>query len=207
MTTSSSQRITAVVFDLGNVLVGWDPYLAMADRMTRDEWQRFALAADFSELNVMADRGVPLREVIRRAGEKGQEHGELIRQYFEGFERSLTGPVPGVAEIVRELRAAGLRLLGLTNWSAETFVHAPESAPAIRELEAVVVSGEEGLAKPDPALFRRLIETYDLVPDETVFVDDSEHNVRAAAELGLVALRFTDADRLREDLRRVGALA
>lgn len=202
-----STPLAAVVFDLGNVLVGWNPYLPLADRMSESEWQEFAEAADFVALNTMADNGVPVSEVIQHAAEQDPRHGEFIAQYYERFNDSLTGPIPGVADIVQELKTTDLRLLGLTNWSAETYHHAPEIAPVISELEAVVVSGREGVAKPDPRLFQRMAETHNLVPRQTVFVDDSEHNIEAAAALGYVALRFSDAAQLRHDLERVGALA
>lgn len=206
MTAPVNGPITAVVFDLGNVLVGWNPYLPLADRMSGKEWQEFTQAADFTALNTMVDNGVPLHEAIRRAAQQDPLHGEIVEQYYEHFDVSLTGPVPGVADIVRELKATDLRLLGLTNWSAETHYHAAENAPVISELDAVVVSGQEGLAKPDPRLFQRMAKTHDLIPQQTVFIDDSEHNIEAAAALGYVALLFTDAVQLRRDLQRVGVL-
>lgn len=202
-----SSRITAIVFDLGNVLVGWDPYLPLADRMSKSEWQEFTQASDFAALNALADSGVPLHEVVRRAAQKNPRHGELVAQYYERFNDSLTGPIPGVADIIEELQTTKLRLLGLTNWSAETYHHVLESAPAVRALEAVVVSGREGIAKPDLRLFRRMVKAHDLVPQQTVFIDDTERNVEAATELGFVAIRFTEAAQLREDLRHAGALS
>lgn len=199
-------HVTAVVFDLGNVLVGWDPYLPLADRMTREEWERFAREADFGRLNAMADGGVPVADLVRRAAEADPSHGELIGRYFDRFGLSLTGPVPGVAEIVDELRGLGHRVLGLTNWSAETFHHAPAGAPAIGGLEAVVVSGREGVCKPSPLIFQLLVDRHSLDPHRTVFVDDMQPNVDASAALGFTGIRFVDANRLRDDLRRVGVL-
>lgn len=200
-------RYSAVVFDLGNVLVGWDPYLPLADLMSRDEWRRFAEASDFAALNALADLGVPLDEIIGRAAAKDVRHGELVARYFDRFEHSLTGPIDGVPEIVEELRRTGLRLLGLTNWSSVTFHLAPVAVPAIGVLEAVMVSGVEGVAKPDPAIFHRLIEANGLVAGESIFVDDSAANVEAAAALGFTAIRFTDATQLRRDLQTVGVLS
>ncbi|WP_093252327.1 HAD family hydrolase [Tessaracoccus oleiagri] len=204
--TPNRPAIDAVVLDLGNVLVGWDPYLPFAGSMSREEWQRFATEIDFPLLNAMTDRGVPIAEVVALAARKGPALGDALRGYYDNFERSLTGPVPGVAEIVDELRAAGLRLVGLTNWSAETFHHAEGAAPAIARLDAVVVSGRERLIKPDAAIFRRLAERYDLVPERTVFVDDSSPNTDAAAALGFVTVLFTSAPRLRRELQRLGIL-
>ncbi len=196
----------AVVFDLGQVVVGWDAYLPLADRLTRDEWDRFVEESGFAELNLAGDGGVPLRDIVASAAEKDPRHGELVAHYYERFPLSLTGPVPGVSEIIGELHASGVRLLGLTNWSAETFPFAAGAAPIINELEGILVSGREGLTKPDPEIYRLLARRYDLVPERTVFIDDSPRNVDAAATLGFLALLFVDAARLRADLRALGLL-
>ena len=202
---SHAAGIEAVVFDLGNVLVGWDPYLPLSDRMSRDEWQVFAEESGFSELNLMADNGVSIDEIVSIATERTPRHGERIQRYYERFEHSLTGPVPGVAQIVEELQGR-YRLLGLTNWSAETFHYAERHAPAVGNLEAIVVSGQERVAKPSGELFQRLLDKHDLDARRTVFIDDSEPNVRSAAELGFNAITFDSAEQLRADLRRLGVL-
>ena len=117
---------------------------------------------------------------------------------------SIPGPVAGSARLVRDLLSAGVRVLGLTNWSAETFHHAEPAAPVIGLLEDVLVSGQVGIAKPDPRIFRLLASRYALEPGRTVFTDDSAPNVAAAAAEGFDAVLFTDADDLRADLVRRG---
>lgn len=111
-----------------------------------------------------------------------------------------------MAELVTELRESGIRLLGLSNWSAETFHHAPQVAPAINELEDIVVSGREGLIKPDPEIFHLLCRRFDLDPLQTVFVDDLPANIDAASQLGFSSLLFTTSQQLRSDLRDLGLL-
>jgi 2-haloacid dehalogenase len=108
--------------------------------------------------------------------------------------------------ILAELRAAGVRLLALTNWSAETFPIGAARFPFLAWFEAVIVSGEERLVKPDPAIFRLLVERHGLEPEGTVFVDDLAANVAAAAALGFRALRFSYAPSLRRDLVALGLL-
>lgn len=206
MKESTRAKITTVVFDVGNVLVGWSAHLALADRMTEEQWNAQALAADFVALNALTDRGVAIAEVVQLASERDPAYGELLDAYYGRFPHSLSGPVPGMAEIVAELRAARVRLLGLSNWSAETFHHASLSAPAVGELEAVMVSGSEGLAKPDPEIFERMIDIYGLAPEQTVFIDDTAENVAAARAIGFISLLFTDTKSLREDLRGLGVL-
>lgn len=206
MPEPTDPRPTTVVFDLGNVLVGWDPSGPLSDRMTRDQWNDFAAEAGFSELNALADSGVPITEIVARAAGSDPRHGEIVEAYYDRFPRSLTGPIDGMAEVVDELSDSGIRLLGLSNWSAETFHHAPQVAPAIGELEDVVVSGREGLIKPDPQIFELLSRRFDLDPERTVFVDDLQKNIDAAERLGFIGLLFTDATQLRSDLAELGLL-
>jgi 2-haloacid dehalogenase len=128
----------------------------------------------------------------------------LLEEYVERFASTLLGPVPGSAELVAELKGLGLRLYGLTNWSAETFQHAEPAAPAIGLLDDVVVSGRVGLAKPDPRVFAHLAEACHVEPDRAVLVDDSPANVAAAREAGFHAVHFTGTGAFRAALRRLG---
>ncbi|GAA3836555.1 HAD family phosphatase [Brevibacterium ammoniilyticum] len=201
-----SDAPTTVVFDLGQVLIGWDQTGPLSDRMSREEWKEFAQASDFASLNVSADNGSTIAEVVARAAATDPAYGEIVAAYYENFPRSLTGPIPGMAEIVAELKDAGVRLLGLSNWSAETIHHAPVVAPAIAELEDIVVSGREKLIKPDPAIFALLLDRFGLDPGRTVFVDDLPVNVEAARELGLIGIVFTGAEDLRAELDRLGVI-
>lgn len=201
---AGSREFDAVVFDLGNVLVGWEPYGAVQEVLTPEEWDSFTVDAGFSALNQRADAGESPDDLVAELSASDPGSGAILRQYFEGFPRALTGPVPGSAQIVRELNQAGQLTLGLTNWAAETFVHAAQSAPVIEELQGVVVSGRVGFAKPDRAIFEHLLSTYDLDASKTIFVDDSPTNVEAARELGLHAILFEDAAGLRTELRDLG---
>lgn len=194
----------AVVFDLGNVLVRWDPYLPFVGSLTRDEVDAMFDEVDFPAFNHLQDAGRPWSVALASIRERHPRHAAAMALYRDNFAASLAGPVPGSERVVRDLRAAGVRLLGLTNWSAETFPHAEPAAPVIGLLEDVLVSGEVGLAKPDPRIFRLLVERHVLDPAATVFVDDSAANVAAAAGEGFDALLFTDAERLRADLAERG---
>jgi 2-haloacid dehalogenase len=114
--------------------------------------------------------------------------------------------VPGTGAVLAELAAAGVRLLALTNWSAETFPHARERFGLLRRFEDVLVSGAERVAKPDPAIFQLALQRFDLDASDTVFVDDAQRNVDAAAAAGITAHHFVDADRLRSFLVDRGLL-
>lgn len=196
--------ITTVVFDLGQVLVRWDPYEAFAERWTREEFDAFCAEIDFPTFNHEQDAGRTFADARAALGATHPHRVGDFDHYVTNFARSLGGPVPGTTEIVDELLAAGIRVLGLTNWSAESFHEAARSAPVIDRLEAVLVSGAEGVAKPDPAIYELLVQRFNLDPSLTFFTDDSLRNVDAAAGAGLVARLFTDADQLRADLRELG---
>lgn len=198
--------VTAVVFDLGNVLVHWDAARAFDGVLAPAQVERFFADVDFPALNLRQDAGRPWHEARAEVARDHPEHVAMLDLYVERFAHALPGPVDGSAAVVDDLRAAGVRVLGLTNWSAETYHHAVPAAPVIGRLEGVVVSGREGVAKPDPRVFHLLAERYDLDPARTVFTDDSPRNVAAAAALGFQAVLFTSADDLRRELVARGAL-
>lgn len=198
--------IDAVVFDLGNVLVRWDPAAAFAGVLPDAEVRRFFADVDFPALNQRQDAGRPWAEARAEVADRHPEHVATLDLYVERFAHALPGEVPGSAAVVDDLRVAGVRVLGLTNWSAETFHHAVPAAPAIGRLEAVLVSGHEGLAKPDPEIFRLLASRHRLVPERTVFTDDSPANVAAARAEGFQGVLFTDAESLRAGLVARGVL-
>src|SRR5690348_10763294 len=116
----------------------------------------------------------------------------------------LGGEIPDSVELLRELKAQGLRLYALTNWSHETFPVARERFAFLDCFEGIVVSGEERLIKPDPGIFHRLLTRYEITPSRAAYIDDSVRNVAVAASLGLHALHFVDALRLRQNLIALG---
>ncbi|HEY0186262.1 MAG TPA: HAD family phosphatase [Cellulomonas sp.] len=199
-------RIDTVVLDLGNVLVRWDPTLPFAGHLSAAQVRRLFDDLDFPALNLAQDAGRPWAQARAEVARSHPEHVAALDRYVARFADALPGPVPGTAALVAELRDAGVRLLGLTNWSAETFHHAVPAAPAIGLLEEVLVSGREGVVKPDPAIFRLLVTRFGLDPGRTLFADDSPRNVAAGAAEGLVAVLFTGADALRADLVAHGVL-
>lgn len=193
-----------VVWDLGNVLVDWDPTAAIAAGVGHDEAVRFLEAFDFRAWNHGPDAGGSWDDAeawLEAEHPQWAEHGRAYRPHFAA---SLLGEVPGSVDLVRELHAAGVPQWGLTNWSAELYPHAPATFDFLALLEDVVVSGVEGVAKPDPAVYELLVARTGHRLDELVFVDDRADNVEAAAACGLTAFVFTDAVRLRADLRGLG---
>jgi 2-haloacid dehalogenase len=195
-----------VIWDIGDVLIRWSPYAAVAAGVGEEEARRFLDAEDFDFLawNHVQDAGgtwAEGEEAIRRSHPHWERHALAYR---ENFEAALVGEVPGTADLVRELHAAGVPQFGLTNWSDELYPHAPRLFPVLDLLDDIVVSGTEKVAKPDPAIFEIAIARSGLEASELVFVDDKEGNVAAAIECGLDGVLFTGADDLRRRLRERG---
>ncbi|UFU08297.1 HAD family hydrolase [Ruania halotolerans] len=196
--------VETVVFDLGQVIVGWDPRRVWIDELGEQGTQDLLDELDFFVLNRRLDAGerwADIRpEVAARVGDRVRQ----MDSYVDRFDAALTGPIPGMAELVQDLLTAGVRVLGLTNWSAETFHHGVAAAPAIGQMEDVLVSGEVGLVKPDPAIYQLLIERFGLTPGQTAFTDDSPANVTAARAAGIRAEVFSSAEQWRMALRGWG---
>ena len=196
----------SVLFDLGGVVLGWEPARAYAGVIDPALVEDFMTRIDFPAWNRRHDAGHPFAAGERELLERFPDEEAAVRAYRRHFHRTLTGSVPGTGAVIAELQQAGVMLAGLTNWSAETFPVARERFGLLRRFAGIVVSGEERLAKPDPAIFRLALERFDLDPAGCVFVDDAPANVAAATALGLTGLHFTGADRLRADLEQLGLL-
>jgi 2-haloacid dehalogenase len=200
--------VNAVVFDLGGVLVDWDPrYLYRKVLAGRDE-EMEAFLADVcnQEWNVQQDAGRTIAEATAAALREHPEARELILVYFERWAEQLGGAHEDTVAILEELDARGVPLYSITNWAAETFHHARVRFPWLSRFRDIVVSGEIGIVKPDPRIFRHLMERNELRPAELFFTDDHEPNVVAAAELGMAAHLFRDAAGLRRELVSRGLL-
>ena len=195
--------IDTVVYDFGNVLVGWDPFGPYADR-PRADVAAFFEAVDFDTINHAADAGTPYAVLLERVERTHPELVDDLRRYVEHYELSLTGPIKGSAELVTELKGLGLRLYGLTNWQAETFHSAEPAAPAIGLMDDVIVSGREGMAKPDRRMFELVVERFGVDPARAVFIDDKAVNVDAARGVGFHGVVFTHTAALRKELRALG---
>ncbi|HKQ02985.1 MAG TPA: HAD family phosphatase [Actinomycetes bacterium] len=193
--------VKAVVFDLGGVLIDWDPrylYRKLLDDEAAVE--EFLATVCTPAWNAEQDRGRPFAEGVAELVERHPAHAAAISAYHERWPEMLGGAVDGTVEILAELRAAGVPVYALTNWSAETFGVARERFEFLEWFDGVLVSGEERIIKPDPAIFRLLLDRFGLDPEATFYVDDSEPNVAAADRLGFDAVRFTTPAQLRRDL-------
>ena len=197
--------MTAAVFDLGGVVVLWDPVPAVAAAVGQERAQRFVHGGnfDFGSWNYAQDAGRSFADAEAAATASHPELAEEIAAYRTNFALSLRGLVPGTAAILHSLHDRGVRLVALTNWSAETIHHGLEAYPEVFALfDDVVVSGAEGVAKPELEIFEILARRLGQPVDGVFYVDDSERNVAAALAAGMDAVHFTDAAGLLEELRR-----
>jgi 2-haloacid dehalogenase len=206
---SPTSRPAAVVFDLGGVLIDWNPRYLYRKLFAGDDaaMERFLGEVATAEWNAEQDRGRPWEDAVTILSREHPDDAALIAAYHARWVEMLGGPIEGTVEILAELRREeDLRLLALTNWSAETFPIARPDYPFLEWFEAIVVSGEVRLMKPDPVIFRHLIAEHALEPATTLFIDDSDANIAAARDLGFGTIRFTSPDKLRAQLQRVGLL-
>jgi len=201
-------EIDAILFDLGGVLIDWNPRHLYRPLFKGDDaaMERFLAEIVPPHWNHQMDAGRPFADAIAERSREFPQHAELISLWRGGWEQMLRDAIGESVEILGALRERGLRLYALTNWSAETFPVALERFAFLQWFEDIVVSGHVKLAKPDPRIFELAIARCRLTPASTVFIDDSLPNVETARRLGLQGLHFRHASGLRENLRELGLL-
>jgi 2-haloacid dehalogenase len=199
--TGPNGSIDAVVFDLGGVLIDWNPrYLyrkLLPDDPERIEWFLANVCSD--AWNEEQDSGRPFADAVALLCGSHPDHEPLIRAYDARWTEMLKGDIPETVAILDELRQAGRRLYALTNWSAEKFPVALQRFEFLSWFDHIVVSGELGMRKPDARIFRHLLERCGLQAERTFFVDDSARNIQGARAIGLDAVLFTTPAALQAD--------
>ncbi len=193
---------TAVVFDLGNVLVDWDPRPAIAAGVGAASASDFLAASDldFFTWNHQLDSGMTCAEAEAQVARDHPHWYPHVVAYREHFSHSLLGQIDGTVAVLDELASRDVDVFALTNWPAELFGFARERFGFLNRFVDIVVSGEVGVAKPDPVIFDVLRERVRRPLTECVFVDDRPENVTAAGASGMDALLFTDPAQLRAEL-------
>lgn len=195
----------AIVFDLGGVLIGWDPRLLYRKFFDDDaSIDAFFHEIDFHAWNLEQDRGRTFDEGVAELTARFPHYAEYIRAYDERYPETVTGAMQPTVEILSKLKHAGYPLYALSNWSAEKFEYARAHFEFLNWFDTIVVSAHVKLVKPDPRIFELLLERTGRQANECVFIDDNETNVQTARALGFHALRFESAPQLANDLRRLG---
>lgn len=195
--------VRSLVFDLGGVVIDWNPRHLYRKLFPGDEAAMEAFLADVctSEWNAQQDAGRPFAAGIAAAQARHPDHAELIAAYWERWEEMVPGAIDGAPELLRELR---LPLYALSNWSAETWPRARGRFDFWDCFAGIVISGEVRLAKPDPAIFEHLLERFSLERETALFIDDSPGNLESARSVGMQALHFASVPQLRADLAARG---
>jgi 2-haloacid dehalogenase len=191
-----------VVFDLGGVLIDWDPRHLYRKLFAGDDaaMEYFLATVCTHEWNRRQDAGRSFAEGAQLLKAEHPDKAELIDAYYSRFDEMMAGPIAGSVEILADLRDRGTPLYGLTNWSAETYPAALKRFAFLRWFRGILVSGDIQLVKPDPRIFALLIERFAVEPQRTVYIDDVEANVAAARPFGIHPIHFTTPARLREEL-------
>lgn len=201
--TASFPSIT--VFDIGGVLIDWDPrylYRKIFDDPERMEW--FLREVCTPAWNLEQDRGRPFADAIAERIALYPDHADAIRAFDERWAETVSEAIHGTVEILEALRRAKIPNYAITNFSAEKFEVACEAFPFLGKFDGIVVSGAEKLIKPDPKIYRLLLERYGLKAASCLFIDDVPKNVEGARAVGMQAVQFTSPAQLADDLRQRG---
>jgi 2-haloacid dehalogenase len=201
-------RRDIVIFDLGGVLIDWDPRHLYRKLFAGDEpaMEAFLATVCTHDWNRRQDAGRSFAEGARLLKAKYPDKAALIDAYGVRFDEMMPGPIAGSVEILGDLREHGVSLYGLTNFSAETYPPTVARFEFLRWLRGVVVSGEVGVIKPDPRIYEIAIERFAIDPRRAIYIDDVPTNVAAAARFGIHGVHFTSAALLRAELADLGLL-
>lgn len=198
---------TKIVFDLGGVLLDWDPrYLYQKIFEDRAEMEYFLAEICGPAWNAQMDAGRPFQEAIFELIGEYPHYAEQIQAYFSRWEEMMGGAFPETVEILGELRERGYALGALSNWSAETFPRVRPNYGFLEWFDPLVLSGQMGVAKPDSALFRIFLREADWRAEDCLFIDDAPANVSEAARQGFDTIHFLSPQQLRGELALRGLL-
>jgi len=197
-------KFTNIVFDLGNVLIDWDPrylYRKLLASESEVEWFLENICND--NWNIKHDEGQSFNKGISELSKLYPQYSNLIENWFDRWEEMLGGPIEDTVEILAELKKNCFPLYILSNWSAETYPKAEAKYEFLKWFDGKIISGEVGKIKPDPEIFHFLTKKYNLKPENSVFIDDKIINIKAANLIGFHGIHFKNAELLRKDLKKI----
>jgi 2-haloacid dehalogenase len=198
----------AIIFDFGGVLIDWNPHYLYRSFFDNDDEAvaRFLNEIGFVEWNVEQDRGRPFAVAVAELSKRFPRHAHLISAYNERWEESIGGAIQPTVNILGALKQRGYALYGLSNWAAETFYRIRSRFPFLDWLNAIVLSGEEQMIKPDPRIYAVMLDRIGRPASECLFIDDSEANITVAKQLGFNTIHFTSSEQLANELIARGLL-
>ena len=201
-------RRSVAIFDLGGVLLDWNPRYLYRKLFDGDEaaMEHFLGTVCTSEWNECQDAGRTFAEGLAALLPQYADKRHLIEAFGARFDEMIAGPIDGAVDVLTQVKRLGHPVYAITNWSAETFPSQRGRFPFLSWFDGIVVSGMEGVMKPDPRIFQILCTRYSVAPESAVFIDDVAANAQAASELGIHGIHFRSADQLRRELAAVGLL-
>ncbi|MBL8570340.1 MAG: HAD family phosphatase [Phreatobacter sp.] len=204
MAGTGSSGATIPVFDIGQVLLRWEPRAALA-RITGSEAgaDAFMQEVDFASWHGRQDAGRLVAEAVAEHSARFPHYAEVFAAFYDRWLDAVPGEVPGTRVIFEALRARG-PVYGISNFSRELFDRTVPAHPFLGEFTGLVLSADVGINKPDPRIYRILCERHGLDPRTCVFIDDSARNVEAARAAGMRGIVFTDAGALSSELAAMG---
>ena len=201
--------INAIIFDLGNVLIDWNPRHVYDENYfdTPEKRNYFFSHICTMDWNEQQDAGRSIVEATQELIEKFPDWEQPIRDYYGRWTDMLGGPIPETVEIFRRLKKSGkYKLYALTNWQAGLFDVALVRYNFLQWFDGRVVSGEEKTRKPFPEFYQRLLDRYSVTPAEALFIDDSLRNIKAAEAMGINSIHFHSSNQLNSDLQNLKIL-
>lgn len=198
--------INAIIFDLGGVLIDWNPrYVYRTIFKSEEEVEWFLENVTTLEWNEQQDAGHPLHKATEELIVKHPEWEQEIKAYYGRWLEMLGEAIHETVEIFHQLKKTGkYKLYALTNWSAELFPHAKEKFEFLEWFDGIGVSGEEKMKKPSAGFYKIVLDRYHLDPSKTIFIDDSLRNIKGAEAVGLKGIHFHNAEQLKRELRNLG---
>jgi 2-haloacid dehalogenase len=195
-----------IIFDFGGVLLEWNPDNVYLEYFNNDKhvMNVFYEKTQIKILNKEFDRGVPFDTILNNLATKMPRYKEPILLWKQSWHKMLGDKIEGSIKILQKLHDNGYNLYGLTNWSAETFPYAYYTHDFFRLFKDIVVSGRENMIKPEPRIFELCLSRNKLIPEQSVFIDDSLENILAATEIGIQAIYFLNPAQLQESLVHLG---
>ena len=197
---------SVVVFDIGGVLVDWQPHLAWSEALGSEQAAHaFIERTDFRTRIKRGDQGERFTDMALEL--EDPEDQRLFAAYPMLYARTVQVTIPETWALLDRLRAASVPVHAITNWSAETWPEVLKVHPRLGEVfDTLVVSGRERMVKPDPAIFHLLCDRAGVAPQDCVFIDDVMHNVDGARAIGMDGIHFTSPDALEQGLSKRGLL-
>lgn len=200
-------NVKTLVFDLGKVLIDWDPRYLYRKLIPDESEMDFFLAEICSpEWNAQMDRGKSFQEAVDELAVVYPKYSKQIQAYYSRWEEMILGPIQGTVKILERLREAGYPLAALSNWSAETYPKVANRFALLKLFDPLVISGEVGLIKPDPEIYNYLLKKINREAKDCIFIDDSESNIRTAEEMGFISIHFSSPEELGRNLEELGVL-